>query len=141
MAKLKYYSVFLDGIDKAGKSTLVAYLARLSNYTLNIFDRGLITNIVWNKIQGREIEYDTEQWRNTVFIRLNVNKEDWKIRCSIYHEPDMPHSYEDMNHRYDEVFNEFNNNGFKVLEYNTSEMTQYEIAVDIINYLNHLNNN
>lgn len=139
MAKLKYYSVFLDGIDKAGKSTLVAYLAKLSNYTLNIFDRGVITNIVWNKIQNRDVDYDVEQWKNTVFIRLNVDKEDWKIRCSIHHEPDMPHSYEEMNERYDAVFDEFKKNGFKVLEFNTTLSTQYQIATSIIDYLKILN--
>lgn len=47
---LKIYTVSFDGLDKTGKSTLVQYLARMSNFTLNILDRGPITNIVWNKI-------------------------------------------------------------------------------------------
>lgn len=50
MSNMKYYVVSLDGCDKAGKTSLVQYLARLSNFTLNILDRGPITNIVWNKI-------------------------------------------------------------------------------------------
>ena len=48
--KMTNYVVSLDGIDKAGKTTLTKYLAHMSNFTLNVLDRGPITNIVWNKI-------------------------------------------------------------------------------------------
>lgn len=139
--KLKYYCVSLDGIDKSGKSTLVTYLAKLSNYTLNILDRGPITNIVWNKIQQRNINYELDMWKNTLFVRLNVNEEDWKIRCSIHHEPTMPLTFNAMNNEYDKVFLDFKNKGFQTLEFNTSKYTQYQIAQKIIKKLYSLNLN
>ena len=139
MSKMKIFTVSLDGVDKCGKSSLLPYLARMSNYTLNILDRGPITNIVWNKIQNRDVEYDLEMWKNTVFVRLLVDEEDWKIRCSIHKEPPMPLSFSDMNAAYDEVFTQFKNNGFYVLEFNTSKMPQYKIAKKIIEFLNERN--
>jgi len=118
---------------------LVKYLAKMSSYTLNILDRGPITNIVWNKIQGRDVEYDLEMWKSTLFVRLNVDKEDWKIRCSINNEPPMPLSFEDMSRRYDEAFQELKCHGFYILEFNTSKLTPYKIALKIIEMLNELN--
>lgn len=137
--KLKFFVVSLDGIDKSGKSTLVSYLAQLSNYTLNILDRGPITNIVWNKIQGRDIEYNLEMWKSTVFVKLNVDKADWEIRCKIHNEPPMPDSYETMTKAYDDMFDWFRNHGFYVLEFNTSKMTQYQIAKKIVKYVDEIN--
>lgn len=137
--KTNIYCCSIDGIDKSGKSTLIKYLARLSNFTLNILDRGPITNIVWNKIQKRDVEYDLEMWKKTLFVRLNVDKEDWKIRCSIHHEPDMPLTYEAMSEAYDDVFAHFKNNGFYILEFNTTKLTAYKIAKKIIEFLNELN--
>lgn len=139
MNKAKIYCVSLDGIDKSGKTTLVKYLAKLSNYTLNVLDRGPITNIVWNKIQKRDVDYDLEMWRNAVFVRLNVDKEDWQIRCSIHNEPPMPYSYEDMNKAYDEVFTYFKENAFYTMEFNTTRMSQYMIAKKIIECINEVN--
>ena len=137
--KCKVYTVSFDGLDKTGKSTLVKYLAQLSNFTLCILDRGPITNIVWNKIQNREIEYDLEMWRNTLFVRLTADEDDWNIRCKVHHEPPMPLSYNEMTARYDEVFAKFKENGFYTLEFNTSKQTQIEIAKSIMEYLNNLN--
>lgn len=136
---MKIHCVALDGIDKAGKSTLVKYLAQLSNFTLTILDRGPLTNIVWNKIKNRDINYDMEMWKNCIFVRLSVDKHDWEIRCRIHNEPPMPLSYEEMNKAYDVEFETFKNRGFHVLEFNTTEMTQYKIAEKIIEYLNSIN--
>lgn len=122
---MKIYTVSFDGIDKTGKSTLVQYLARMSNFTLNILDRGPITNIVWNEIQGRKVCYDIEMWKKTLFVRLTVDKEDWEIRCRVHSEADMPMSFEDMNAAYDKIFNKFKYYGFYVMEFNTSKMTEY----------------
>lgn len=137
--KLKVSTVSLDGLDKSGKSTLLKYLARMCNFTWNILDRGVITNLVWNKIQGRDIEYDLEMWKSTVFVRLNVDKADWEIRCRIHNEPPMPDSYEKMTKAYDDMFAWFKSHGFYVLEFNTSKMTQYQIATEIIEYVDELN--
>ena len=137
--KMTNYVVSLDGIDKAGKTTLTKYLAHMSNFTLNVLDRGPITNIVWNKIQGRDVSYDLEMWKTTLFVRLNVDEEDWNIRCKIHNEPPMPYTFKDMNKAYDEVFEMFRNNGFYVLEFNTSKMTQHKIAMKILEFLKERN--
>ena len=137
--KMTNYVVSLDGIDKAGKTTLTKYLAHMSNFTLNVLDRGPITNIVWNKIQGRDVSYDLEMWKTTLFVRLTVDEDDWNIRCKIHNEPPMPYTFKDMNKAYDDVFETFRNNGFYVLEFNTSKMTQYKIAMKILEFLKELN--
>ena len=138
---LQYYTVSFDGLDKTGKSTMVPYLARMSNFTLNILDRGPITNIVWNKIQGRHVCYDVDMWKKTLFVRLTVNKEDWEIRCKVHNEADMPKSFEEMTAEYDEVFSQFKEYGFQVMEFNTSEMTEFQIATEIMKKLEELNKN
>ena len=74
-----------------------------------------------------------------MFVRLNVDEEDWNIRCKIHNEPPMPYTFKDMNKAYDEVFETFRNNGFYVLEFNTSKMTQYKIAMKILEFLKELN--
>ena len=134
---MQYYTVSLDGIDKAGKSTLVKYLAHLSNFTLNILDRGPITNIVWNKMQNRKIVYDVEMWKKTLFVRLTVDREDWEIRCKMHNEPYI--NFDIHTFKYDRVFEEFRNQGFHVLEFNTTQLTQYQIAKKIIEELEKLN--
>lgn len=139
MNKLKYYVVSLEGVDKAGKSSLIPYLARMSNYTLNILDRGPITNIVWNKIQNRDATYDMEMWKNTLFVKLNVDINDWKIRCSIHNEPPMPLSFDQMNAEYDQVFSRLKSEGFKTTSFDTSTTTIHQIAIAIINKLDELN--
>lgn len=136
---LSIYTVSFDGLDKTGKSTLVKYLAQLSHFTLCILDRGPITNIVWNKIQKREIEYDLEMWRNTLFVRLTADEDDWNIRCKIHQEPPMPLSYSEMSREYDDVFAKLKAEGFHAIEFNTSRLTQIEIAKQIIETLEKLN--
>lgn len=136
---LKIYTVSFDGLDKTGKSTLVQYLARMSNFTLNILDRGPITNIVWNKIQNRKVCYDVEMWKKTLFVRLTVDKEDWEIRCKVHSEAEMPLTFEEMSAAYDDVFNKFRYYGFYVMEFNTSHMTEYQIAKAIMEKLSELN--
>ena len=136
---MKYYVVSLDGCDKTGKTSLVQYLARLSSYTLNILDRGPITNIVWNRIQNRDVVYDLDMWKSTLFVRLTVNIEDWKIRCKVHNEPPMPESFHFMTNAYDTVFEEFRQKGFQTMTFNTSQMTQWEISNAIIKKLDELN--
>lgn len=50
MKKMNVYTICFEGLDKSGKSNLATYLRVFGKYTLNILDRGPITNIVWNKI-------------------------------------------------------------------------------------------
>ena len=121
MAKnLKVYTVSLDGVDKAGKSLLVKYLARMSHFTLNVLDRGPMTNIVWNKIQNRDITYNLDMWKSTLFVRLAVDEEDWKIRCSIANEPEMPLPFKEMDGKYKEQFEWLKDHGFFVMELSTT---------------------
>ena len=78
-------------------------------------------------------------WKTTLFVRLNVDEEDWNIRCKIHNEPPMPYTFKDMNKAYDAVFETFRNNGFYVLEFNTTKMTQYKIAMKILEFLKERN--
>ena len=58
-----------------------------------------------------------------MFVRLTVDKEDWKIRCKVHNEPPMPESFDFMLKAYDVVFDEFRKKGFQTMTFNTSVMT------------------
>lgn len=133
----KFYTVVFEGIDRCGKTTMRYFLGKMSNHTLITYDRGIITNVAWNKMLGRKFEYDLDMWKNTLFVHLTVDKDDWEIRCKLTNED--PINYDEHTKMYVDAFKEFNDNGFHVRTYNTSEMTHKQISEDILEYLNSLN--
>lgn len=137
----KHFSISrieIDGVDKSGKNLLVNYIALLTNHKYVIYDRGILSQLVYNKLFNRQRDY-TNQLKdnsNTIVIHLWGNLKDLEIRHKISNEPTI----NILEHR-----NEFFNmqkllldNGIFVFNYNTSNMTPFQIAKDIIYILEYI---
>lgn len=133
----KYHHIFIDAIDKAGKNIVGKYIDQLGKHFYTISDRGIISNVTFSRMFGRGYEYDLEQYRDCVFVYLTVDKPDWLIRCKLTNEPKI--DYELNKSEFDKTVAEFKNKGFRVLEFNTSELTPYQVANKVISYMEKLN--
>ena len=63
--------VQIDGVDKTGKDMLVQYITRMSNHKYVIQARGIVSQIAYSKIYGRNYEYDLRNYENDV---INAGK-------------------------------------------------------------------
>lgn len=133
----KWFTISLEGIDKAGKGLILNYLKHIGKYKYVILDRGLVSNIVFSEIYGRDYQYDREQYKNVVFVYLTVDVEDWLVRCKMSNEPTIDFRLNQL--LFKRAIDEFKQDGFKVLEYNTTKMTAYQIAKNIIDQVEELN--
>lgn len=135
MEKMKYYTVVLDGIDKCGKDTIASYIWRLDK-RLNIAVRAWPSLYVYAKKFKRNVKYELP-YRNALYVYLTVDKEDWNIRCNITNEPKI--DYDNDTKLFDKAFNILDNNGYNIIQANTSELTAYEIAKGIVDAIYKLN--
>ena len=135
MQKMKYYTVVIDGIDKAGKDLVASYVFRLDK-RLNVIARGWPSLWVYNKKFNRNVKYTLPD-RYTLFVRLKVDYTDWQIRCDIHNEPKI--NFEKDNMLFDAAFSILKMHKFETKLYNTSTMTAYEIALSIVNKIKELN--
>lgn len=143
--KLKIFNVELDGIDKCGKDSVRPYLFYLEPGKYLCRARGLISQIAYAKLYNRDIQWDCEDYtKNTLFVLLNVYKNDWEIRCKLTNEPNTGFTYKQMTQAfYDaryELESRFNVPKNQILTFNTSDHTPYEIAKQIASHLEYLNN-
>lgn len=122
----------IDGVDRAGKDTLCKYISILSNYKYIINTRGILSQLVYNDIYERGVEYDNEvaDNANTLIIYLEADIEDLEIRAKTTNE--LPRDFErDMN-----VFRSYvsvlASEGIQIWRYNTSFDTPYQIAKNIL---------
>lgn len=124
---LKYWEIELDGVDKTGKDLLCYYLCKLSNYTLSINVRGLISQIAYNEKFNRDIEYDiTNISKNKIFILLTAEEEDLYIRCKNTNE-ELYDFKKDLK-LFNTAANTIQSYGYTVWKFNTSEFTPYILA-------------
>lgn len=128
--QIRYEQLCIDGIDKVGKELIRNYVNILGKYYYVLNDRGLISNIAYAKLYNRNYVYDLANYKDILFVCLTVDKEDWQVRCKLTNEPKI--DYEKNVEVYQETINYLRNNGIKIVEYNTSEMTPYCIAKRII---------
>ena len=81
---------------------------------------------------------------NTLFVLLEVDKQDWEIRCKLTNEPSLDFTYEEMTQAFKlalyELKERFNVPEDRILVFNTSEYTSYTIASIITTHLESLNN-
>lgn len=127
----KYWNIEIDGVDRVGKNTLAPYLTFLSNYRFAIKPRGLLTQLVYSKKFNRSHEYDYTSYKeHTIIVLLYADEEDLKERFWNTNEKniDIKHDMQMFN----DTANELIINNFKVLKYNTSHITHYDIAKDIL---------
>lgn len=132
---LKYYDIDIEGIDKTGKDTIALYIAQLSNYKYLAKSRGIATMIVYSNLYNRDYNYVFNN-KNKVIVFLTCNYKDWKIRCKLLNEPDI--DFYKHNKEFKKVINELSKTNI-IFKYNTSETTQYNIAMDVIKKLDELN--
>lgn len=128
----------IEGIDKTGKDTLVGYIDYMSGRSIPVGSRGILSTLAYNLIYDRNNtkNYDRlcEDNKNTLIVLLTADTEDLEIRYKITHEPKI-----DMTKQW-AIFEGLargleNHNGINVVRYNTTYMTPYQIAQEIIELL------
>lgn len=135
MDKLKYYTIFLDGIDKCGKDTIRQYVWRLDK-RLNVFCRGWPSLVAYARKFCRDCHYELPD-KHAVYVHLHVNENDWKIRCEMTNEPVIDYFIDTG--LFNDVFAILDDNNYQVIHFNTSKMTPIDIAKAIVNYVHRLN--
>ena len=143
--KLKVFNIELDGIDKCGKDSVRPYVFYLEPGKYLCRARGLISQIAYAKLYKRNIEWDAANYaKNTLFVLLEVDKQDWEIRCKLTNEPNTGFTYEEMTQAFKlalyELKERFDVPENHILVFNTSEYTPYAIADEIKTHLEYLNN-
>lgn len=131
--QIKYYKVALDGIDKSGKDTICGYLDYLSGRRLDVKSRGVLSLIAYAKYYNRDYEYQLSE-KDRIIVFIDVDKEDWEIRCKMSNEPkiDYEKSYECFEYAIQQL------KDCHFLRFNSSKLTPYQIAKSIMSYLDNL---
>lgn len=128
-------AIEIEGMDKVGKDTIAEYIGLLSNYKYTLNVRGILTQLVYNDKFNRNYEYVLPYIPFIIF--LDVDNVDHAIRCKRAHEPTI--NINKDREVYKAYMNELRKHGVTILEYNTSNMTPYMIADDIIEKLDNTN--
>lgn len=150
MKKFKVFNIEFDGIDKSGKDTVMKQLFSIAPNKYIPKSRGLLSQIAYSKIYNREYEYEVSQGylNNTLFILLDVDEADWKIRCDISREHlknqyrvDMEAAveYKSNCEGFEYAFSYLQDLGAHIVRFNTSKMTSYQIILNVLKIIDELN--
>ena len=144
--KLNIFNVEFDGIDKCGKDSVKSYLFYLEPGKYLSRARGLMSQLAYARLYNRDIEFDaTDYTKNTLFVLLLVDKQDWEIRCKLTNEPDTGFSFEQMQSAFSNSMNrlhcDFDVPIERVMIFNTSHATAFEISKKVCERLEYLNRN
>lgn len=134
---LKYYCISCEGIDKSGKYQVLKYLDILGKHKYVLMDRGLMSNITYARMFNRSYTYDINQFKYWIFVHLYCDKADWEVRCKLTNEPTI--DYKKNIDAFEETTKEFKKHGFHVLSFNTTNLTPYNVAKQVIAYIDKLN--
>ena len=134
---MKTYCISFEGIDKAGKWQVMKYVDILANHKYVLMDRGLMSNITYARIFKRDYQYDIAQFKDWVFVYLFCDEDDWNVRCKLTNEPAIDYTKHKL--EFDKTYEMFTKAGFKTLSANTSHMTPYDLATEIIRQIEELN--
>lgn len=134
--KLKIDTIILEGIDKTGKDTIQQYIYRLKKGRYAVYNRGNISNAAYDKIFNRNEYIERDLPNNFLYILLTVDPEDLKIRFEINNEPEIDREYHAK--VFYETFYRLTEGHYR-LEFNTSELTAYNIAKQVIEYCDNIN--
>lgn len=82
------FNVEFDGIDKCGKDTLKQTMFKVFPNTCAYKARGILSQIAYSQLYGRNWQYCmTEGYiQNSLFIKLDVNEDDWLQRLAASNE-------------------------------------------------------
>lgn len=125
------YTIEIEGIDKTGKDLIKQYIIELSNYKYVVHTRGILSNMVYAEKYNRDFDYIINY--KPIIIYLEVNRDDWDIRCKINHEPKTDYEL-DLN-LFEKYINTLKTQEVMILRYNTSEITPINIAKSVLNYI------
>lgn len=142
--KLNIFNVEFDGIDKCGKDSVKPYLFYLEPGKYLSRARGLLSQLVYARLYNRDIEFDAKDYaKNTLFVLLLVDEQDWEIRCKLTNERDADFSFEQMQsafrHGISELHFNFGVPIERIMIFNTSHVTPFEISKKVCERLEHLN--
>ena len=129
--------IAIDGIEKTRKELLASYLTMLENYAYTINVRGILTQLVYNDKFNRQNTYRLPYKPLIVF--LDVNNTDHKVRCKVNNEPTINIVKDRL--VYNAYIDQLESDGITVLKYQTSELTPYSIAKDVLDYLKSISAN
>ena len=135
---LKYYTIFIDGIDKCGKDLISQYVIKLSNFRYIVNGRGILSQIAYNHLYNRQTEYDLTQQSNFVNVLLDVDENDWKIRCNITNETSI--DYLSNKKAFDYAYSVMSMFDYPLFRLNTSDCSPYNTAKTIVKLVDSLNN-
>lgn len=143
---INIFNVEFDGIDKCGKDSVKPYLFYLEPGKYLSRARGLISQLAYARLYNRDIEFDaTDYAKNTLFVLLVVDKQDWEIRCKLTNEPDTGFSFEEMQnafkHSLSKLHSDFDVPTERVMVLNTSHVTPFDISKKVCERLEYLNRN
>lgn len=145
MKNIKVFNIEFDGIDKCGKDTVKSQIWYFAPGMYLPRARGLISQIAYAKLYNRDVNYDIDAGyvKNTLFVLLDVDKDDWNIRCKLTNEPASDFTYDEMREAF--IFaiqylkDRFDIPDERILMFNTSQMTSFNIAKDVTTRLERLN--
>lgn len=127
--------IFVEGIDKTGKDTVVRYINELTNYEHCVMSRGPLSSAVYAKKFNREFDDSCIQMvKDALFIYLTADTEDLDIRFKLTNEPEI-NKDDDKKLFYDVLKTYVDKYDLKVQRVNTSNHTPYEIAKAVKRYL------
>lgn len=134
-----WHTVVLEGIDKTGKNLIQTYIHELSGKKYVIHCRGIMSQLTYTLRYSRKYNYgiDPSTCRDLIVL-LDVDKDDWLIRCKNAKERLI--DYETDVEAFNETYRAFEKLGYKLLRFNTSHTTPYDIAKKIIEVLESLEN-
>ena len=152
---IKIFNVDFDGIDKCGKETIrrtiISYYP--NKYIYN--DRGILSQIAFAKMFKRDFvyKYTKEYFDNSLIVYLTVDKDDWEVRCDITRENIINENRRDVEGKitYEESVKAFDEawqvllddpkiDNMHLLKINTSKKTPIQIAKEVVERLDILNN-
>lgn len=130
-------AIEIEGIDKAGKDTILAYIATLSNFKYTMNSRGILSQLVYADKFNRN--YDYQLLYKPFIIFLDVDEKDHEIRCNLANEIKINYSSDrELFLKYIKILE---NNNITILKYNTTKVTAYNISIDILDKLDKININ
>lgn len=157
MKKFKVFNIEFDGMDKSGKDSIMRQIFSCRPNMYIPKSRGIMSQIAYGKMFNRDYEYELESGycKNTLFVYLTVNEDDWNIRCDLTNEHALNEKRKDVESKitynksnicfeyaYEYILKYFKENGISedhIMKFNTSEYTPVQIIKLVCERLDKMN--
>lgn len=129
--------IFVEGIDKTGKDTIVRYINELTNYKYCVLTRGPLSTTAYAKKFNRtdyDESYIKDIAKHSLVVLLSANKKDLDVRFKLTNEPEI-NKDEDMllfNNTAQYLMRKY---GLKTIAVNTTLCTPFQVATYLKTYL------